>query len=304
MKRIAGCAVFVSLSLCLITSVQGTQMFRRGDVNGDGTHDLSDAVAALGALFMGRETPPCEDTMDVNNDGATDLSDSVYLLQHLFLGKAAPPPPFPECGVEFDAVPDTIPCASYPSCAQCLGQTDLDQIIAEEFSPVVCIAAGSIETSIEVPLIGTIVIRVCPLEGAGLCGTEAGCSIVLENLSGTLDTTNKELRVHIEGRAEDLPITLNTTTCTTDINFAGDAVVTYTTTPNGDGTYTIATVSDPVIENADVSMTATGGLLCDILESQQALFEEELIAQLETTAQELMAELRLQVEGQVLCPTQ
>lgn len=68
--------------------------FRRGDANGDGTSDLSDAVAALGFPFLGGgEAIGCPDAADTNDTGEIDVSDAIRLLNFLFLG--APPPPAP-----------------------------------------------------------------------------------------------------------------------------------------------------------------------------------------------------------------
>jgi ELWxxDGT repeat protein len=60
---------------------------RRGDVNGDGALNLTDAVAILECLFRGATicgTELC--ARDSNGDGQVNISDPVYLLVHLFLG--------------------------------------------------------------------------------------------------------------------------------------------------------------------------------------------------------------------------
>jgi hypothetical protein len=83
----------------------------RGDSNGDGRVDISDAIATLGHLFLG--TPAaCVRGAEVNLDGDVNLTDAVALLRHLFLGNEPPPPPFPDCGkVESDLPCDVNPCA-------------------------------------------------------------------------------------------------------------------------------------------------------------------------------------------------
>ncbi|MGH9361483.1 MAG: hypothetical protein ACRD2T_06155, partial [Thermoanaerobaculia bacterium] len=70
--------------------------------------DLSDAVAALGYLFLGSRSPVCLDAADANDDGALEITDSIYLLQFLFLGGPAPPPPHPRPGL--DPTPDGFRC--------------------------------------------------------------------------------------------------------------------------------------------------------------------------------------------------
>jgi hypothetical protein len=81
--------------------------FRRGDTNGDGAVDLSDAIATLGFLFLGEGTATCLDALDVNDDGQVDLSDPIGVLGFLFQGAAAPPAPGPDaCGP--DPTDDTL----------------------------------------------------------------------------------------------------------------------------------------------------------------------------------------------------
>lgn len=74
--------------------------FIRGDANGEGTVDLSDAVFLLTSLYV--PTSPaanCPAATDVNRDLVADLSDAVYLLSFLFVpGAPAPPSPYPNCG--------------------------------------------------------------------------------------------------------------------------------------------------------------------------------------------------------------
>jgi len=80
-------------------STAGTP-FRRGDSNGDGTVDLSDAVHLLDWLFLGGEVPGCLTASDGNGDLTHDLTDAVYLLGYLFLSGPVPPAPGPaDCGV-------------------------------------------------------------------------------------------------------------------------------------------------------------------------------------------------------------
>lgn len=72
--------------------------FRRGDVNDDAKHDISDAIFLLSHLFLGGERWNCDEGADINGDEKQDISDAVYLLGHLFLGGAEPPAPYPDCG--------------------------------------------------------------------------------------------------------------------------------------------------------------------------------------------------------------
>ncbi|MBI4605364.1 MAG: PKD domain-containing protein, partial [Planctomycetes bacterium] len=91
-------------------------VFRRGDANGDGRFDLSDAVRTLEVLFAGRGTLDCEDAADANDDGAVNVSDPIFSLSHLFTGGEAPPfPGAVACGSDLRL--DGLGCANAPACA-------------------------------------------------------------------------------------------------------------------------------------------------------------------------------------------
>lgn len=88
--------------------------FIRGDVNEDGSIDLSDAVLALGHIFNSSAVG-CLQTLDANDDESANIADPVYMLGYLFTLGAAPPAPFPACG------PDPTPtgqlsCATNAAC--------------------------------------------------------------------------------------------------------------------------------------------------------------------------------------------
>ena len=76
--------------------------FRRGDCNGDGDEDLSDAVFHLGFLFTGGDPSDCPEACDVNDDSFEDISDPIYLLAYVFTGGPSPAPPFLDCGPDPD----------------------------------------------------------------------------------------------------------------------------------------------------------------------------------------------------------
>ena len=63
------------------------EIFRRGDVEPDGTVLISDAIRTLGFLFLGDAELPCPDAADWNDDGRLDISDPVGMLGWLFLGE-------------------------------------------------------------------------------------------------------------------------------------------------------------------------------------------------------------------------
>jgi len=88
--------------------------FRRGDVNGSGEADISDAIAVLDALFLGGRLD-CLSAADGNDSGQVDIADASFVLSWLFLGGRPPPAPGPhECGV--DPTADELGCAVSQGC--------------------------------------------------------------------------------------------------------------------------------------------------------------------------------------------
>jgi hypothetical protein len=73
----------------------GEAQFFRGDFDGQGTLNITDALRALNFLFSAGPGPRCADAADANNDGGIDLSDPIFTLNFLYVGGRAPPPPGP-----------------------------------------------------------------------------------------------------------------------------------------------------------------------------------------------------------------
>ncbi|MBN1444206.1 MAG: hypothetical protein JXA90_15955 [Planctomycetes bacterium] len=88
------------------------QSFQRGDCNGQGGINLTDAVFGLNYLFLAGREPPCIKACDTNDDAAFNLTDSIVVLQYLFLGGPPPSAPFPACGE--DPTPDALTCNEPP----------------------------------------------------------------------------------------------------------------------------------------------------------------------------------------------
>jgi hypothetical protein len=86
----------------------GGATFIRGDTDGDGTINITDAVAISNYLFVAGPPPACFDAADVNDSGKVNLTDSIYLLN--YLSDLGPPPvaPFPDPGP--DPTADVLDC--------------------------------------------------------------------------------------------------------------------------------------------------------------------------------------------------
>ena len=84
--------------------------FQRGDVNIDGTFDVSDAVSLLISLFTaGSAGPACENAADGNDDSLIDIADVVLMLGALFVPETGPLPAPVGCGT--DPTPGPLGCA-------------------------------------------------------------------------------------------------------------------------------------------------------------------------------------------------
>lgn len=90
--------------------------FQRGDVNADGTRNISDAVFTLLFLFGGGTEPPCAKSADVDDNGVLQLTDAVLLLDALFLGHSPPASPYGSCGP--DPTEDELTCDSHAPCSR------------------------------------------------------------------------------------------------------------------------------------------------------------------------------------------
>ena len=84
-------------------------LFIRGDVNGDTSVNVADAISILEYLFSGAATPDCLSSLDINDSAAVNIADAIHLLGFLFSGGLPPELPYPDPGV--DPTPDALPCS-------------------------------------------------------------------------------------------------------------------------------------------------------------------------------------------------
>ena len=90
-------------------------LYIRGDVNGDGSVDLTDAVLILDFVATVGTQPTCFLSADVNGDAMVNLADGVSIVT--FLAGTGPPPgvPYPDCG--FEPQPESgLTCDQPPVC--------------------------------------------------------------------------------------------------------------------------------------------------------------------------------------------
>ena len=87
--------------------------FIRGDLNGDSSTDITDAILGIQYMFQSY-TLDCISAADNNDDGSVDLTDAVYLLSHIFNGTVSIPAPTASCGV--DPSLDGLDCQNHGAC--------------------------------------------------------------------------------------------------------------------------------------------------------------------------------------------
>jgi len=80
--------------------------FRRGDVNGDGSFEISDPIYLLNWLFANGPEPPCLDAADLDDGGRIDIGDAINCLEFLFVGDWYPP--YPHFNAGLDPTPDDL----------------------------------------------------------------------------------------------------------------------------------------------------------------------------------------------------
>ncbi|MBI4604831.1 MAG: hypothetical protein HY721_22950 [Planctomycetes bacterium] len=94
----------------------GGLAFHRGDADGNGELEITDAVRVLGFLFLGGTGPPCLDAADADDNGLLEITDAIRVLGYLFLGHKPPEPPGPAplaCGRDGG---QELGCAFYSGC--------------------------------------------------------------------------------------------------------------------------------------------------------------------------------------------
>ena len=89
------------------------QIFERGDMNADGSFNISDPVFGLNYLFAGGPME-CLKAADLNDSGDVNIADIIAALQGIFGTGPSPLAPFGACGV--DPTNDLLTCDSFSAC--------------------------------------------------------------------------------------------------------------------------------------------------------------------------------------------
>lgn len=290
-----------------------TQQFLRGDSNLDGELDISDGVFTLRVLFLGEAPPGCDDAADVDDDGLLAVTDAIYSFRFLFQDGPPPAGSFDACGG--DATPDALECLSYPACAStslpCIDAAALDALLGNSATFSFCLPAGLLDVPLD-----PLTISVCPLDSAPACGIsgDPGCLVEITSVSAAVDVEGRRLVARFEGRVEDMPVNVteslfnSTTTCLTDIHgatsalpFSFELAVPLTVEERPGGDLEIVEVGEGVVENTDVGLTSTGGIVCALFQAAGGSFTQLLLTPLSTVAQTLSQQLSGLLVGSGLC---
>lgn len=286
--------------------------FLRGDSNLDGGFDISDGIFTLRVMFLGEPPPGCDDAADSDDDGLLSVTDAIYGMRFLFLDGSPPPAPFGQCGA--DPTDDPLACARHPSCepqVPCIDQGAIDELLGQSLAFTFCLPAGTATIPGD-----SFSVAICPAEDAKPCGEaeQPGCPVEITSVKGSLDVAGRRLVLRFEGRVTDLPIIvtesfLNTsTTCLTDFHgqaadapFSFELVIPLAVEEAPPGTFVVTGAGEGTVENVDLALTATGGIVCRLFQAGQGAFIALLLAPLEELAKAVSAQIGQALVGQSLC---
>jgi hypothetical protein len=287
--------------------------FRRGDANADGAFNIADILYIVNLIFLGAPSAGCDDAADVNDDGIINITDPIFAVGYLFLGESEPPPPFRECGR--DPSPDAFTCAAFAPCPVaselCLDQELLDGLLGTAIGFGFCLPAGVLEFPLD-----RITVAVCPESAAPPCGVAQapGCPVELTSVSGWVDVEGARVGLRFEGRVDDLPVQVSeslfntSTTCLTDFHgaspsqpFRFDAVIPLIVEEVAPGVFEVTGAGEGSLENVDMAMSVSGGLLCQLFQAAQGAFIPLLLEPLEALTRSAAENLGGSLVGLRLC---
>lgn len=289
--------------------------FLRGDSNLDGVVNITDAVLVLRVLFLGDAPRGCDDALDLDDDGEVSLEDCVLGLQFLFLDGPEPPAPFGQCGL--DPTPDGLWCTLHPLCdsgdSLCITQETVDLLLADLVAPAFsfCIPAGIIDLPLD-----PLAISMCPEDGAQPCGVTGlpGCFVEITSIMASVDIGGRRIALVIEGRVDDLPVRVtdsifnSSTTCLTSLHgedpalpFHLETAISLETLEVGSGVEEVIGTSSGQVENVDLALSASGGLLCALFEAGQDALLGLILSPLQSITEVVAGPLGEQLVGLRLC---
>lgn len=116
LSLLAVCVLVGSYAAGPAPAEEGAVLFIRGDVDADGTMNITDPIVLLRYLFQSGTEPSCLVAADVDASGDLNVADALYALNYLFARGPHPGAPFPTCGVNPEPE-TTLGCEDYAPCA-------------------------------------------------------------------------------------------------------------------------------------------------------------------------------------------
>ena len=113
-QAIPGAALWGVVVLGCLSQLRSDDLFVRGDADGNGSVQITDAVDVLLSLFRGNPVA-CLDAADADDNGSVLITDGIHILYFLFRPGSPPRFPFPHCGRDLSQ--DELGCESFPSCS-------------------------------------------------------------------------------------------------------------------------------------------------------------------------------------------
>ncbi len=194
--------------------------FIRGDSNGDGEVNISDAQHCLQWLFLAGSEPECLAAADTNDDEGIDITDPIRILEFLFLAGEEPPPPFSQPGSDptpgLGCGPEAtleLSCRVRGSLVELAwdfeGEADSFEL-RRDGEPVAELAAGAREHADGPGIAGNYDYEViAQLEGALVAQASCSASGVEDNTPPVLEMLSPEQGAIITGRSFNLRLGLN-----------------------------------------------------------------------------------------------
>ncbi len=282
--------------------------FIRGDVNFDGDVNLTDAIAELEYLFLGKIGPEkCLDGLDVDDDGSTNIGDPIYSLRFLFNGAQPIPQPYPNCG-EDPTDDDDLNCVeSFCPDVDCMRQEDLDQLLLTHVDEVICLESPLISTTIA----GNDIV-VCP-EGSGICPNGGfGCPVLIDEVTIDIDRNLNDAYIQLTGSIPSIifeidPILGGPTECDFSVDLSGAVSIPFTANELPNGALEIVTIGDGTIDAESVvlnldSNDANPSLICGLALGFEDAIKDIAIEQLGAALNEALIEVTNELTGTILCP--
>lgn len=279
--------------------------FVRGDTDGDGSVDFTDAIRTLEWKFLGAFTPMCLDAVDANDSGSADFDDAITTLEFLFLSLGMPPSPGPfHCGPD-PTESDDLDCVLYSPCS-CVAVEDLNAVLSALVSGL-CAPAPILEQNL-----GLGDLTICPSASGNCPDSTDGCAIAIDNVTLSLDSATSRARVDLDTIMSNVPVNFDPlfgrdTNCQLGLSTHVTGTATLDAAETSLGLLEFRNLGDIAVSTDGLNVEPDGcGLIGNLFESLAGLLQDEidtLIADaIGGQTDDLVAAVNQLLGGANLCP--